>query len=105
MQTGDAAPLEIPASARRLLRLVYIMGVVLVLLFLTLIAGIIWKANHRAPPAPEPAAQTLDLGLPPAADIRAASLDGDRLLVITARQVIVVDIRKNTVISRVSAGP
>ena len=105
LQTGEAAPLEIPASTRRLLRLGYIMGVVLVLLFLILIAGIIWKANHKAPPAPEPVPQTLDLGLPPDADIRAAALDGDRLLITTARQVIVVDVRKNAVISRVSAGP
>ena len=47
--------MEIPASARRLLRVVYIMGIVLVLLFLTLIAAIIWKANHKPAPQPAPA--------------------------------------------------
>lgn len=105
LQTGIAAPAELPAATRRLLRLVYIMGVILVLLFVALIVGIIWKANHKAPPSPEAAPQTLGLGLPADSEIRAASLDGDRLLITTARQVIVVDIRKNAVISRVSAGP
>jgi hypothetical protein len=105
LQAGDAAPMEIPASARRLLRLVYIMGVVLVLLFLILIAGIIWKANHKTPPRPEAPPQAVNLGLPADVDIRAAALDGDRLVITTARQVIVVDVRKNTIISRISAGP
>jgi len=105
LQAGDAAPMEIPASARRLLRLVYIMGVILVLLFLILIAGIIWKANHKAPPRPEAPPRTVDRGLPADVDIRSAALDGDRLVITTARQVIIVDVRKSTVISRVSAGP
>ncbi len=102
---GDAAPMEIPASARRLLRVVYIMGVVLVLLFLTLIAAIIWKSNHKATPAAIAAPQTLNLGLPQGSEIRSASLDGDRLVVTTATQVIVVDIRKNTILSRLQVAP
>ena len=105
LQTGDAAPVELPPSTRRLLRLVYIMGVVLVLLFLTLIVGVIWKANHKAPPKPETPSQMLDLGLPADADIRSAALDGDRLVINTGRQVIVVDVRKNAIISRITAGP
>ncbi len=97
--------MEIPASARRLLRLVYIMGVILVLLFVILVAAIIWKANHKAPPRPEAPPQTIDLGLPAGANIQSAALDGDRLVITTARQVIVVDVRKNAVISRITAGP
>ena len=104
-QSGDAAPMELPPSARRMLRVVYIMGVVLVLLFLALIATIIWKANTKPKPKAEPPPQTLGLGLPQDADIRSATIDGDRLVITTAREVVVVDIRKNAVISRVSAGP
>ena len=105
LQTSEAAPMELPPGTRRLLRLVYIMGIVFVLLLVALIVGIIWKANHKAPPKPEPPPQAIDLGLPADADIRSAALDGDRLVVTTARQVIVVDLKKNAVISRVSAGP
>ena len=46
LQTGEAASMELPPSARRMLRVVYIMGIVLVLLFLVFIAAIIWKARE-----------------------------------------------------------
>ena len=105
IEAGDAGPMEIPASARRLLRVVYIMGIVLVLLFLTLITAIIWKANHKPAPQPAPAVVPLALGLPADTEIRGSSLDGDRLVINTGREVIIVDIRKNVVISRVQAGP
>ena len=105
LQAGDATSTELPPATRRLLRLVYIMGVVLVLLFVALIVGIIWKANHKAPPKPEPPPQTLNLGLPANADIRTTALDGDRLVINTGREVIVVDVRKNAIMSRIAAGP
>jgi len=104
LQAGDAAPMELPPSARRMLRVVYIMGVILVLLFIVFIAAIIWKANRKPAPAPVPEIQRLTLGLPQAADIRSANLDGDRLVIVTAREVIVVDIRKNIILSRIAAG-
>ncbi len=44
----------VPPSARTLLRVVYIMGVILVLLFLLLVGGIIWKATRRRPPSLPP---------------------------------------------------
>lgn len=105
LQTGEAAPMELPPSARRMLRVVYIMGVILVLLFLALIATIIWKANTKPSPPAVPPVQTLGLGLPQGADITAATLDGDRLVITTAREVIVVDVKKNAILSRISAGP
>jgi hypothetical protein len=105
LQTGTDAPMELPPTTRRLLRLVYIMGIVFVLLLVALIVGIIWKANHKAPPKPEPPPQALNLGLPAGTDIRAATLDGDRLVINTGREVIVVDVRKNAIISRIAAGP
>lgn len=97
--------MELPAGARLMLRVVYIMGVILVLLFLALIATIIWKANTRSVPPPVPPVQTLGLGLPQDTGIRSATLDGDRLVITTAREVIVVDIRKNAILSRIEAGP
>lgn len=97
--------MELPPSARRMLRVVYIMGVILVLLFLALIATIIWKANRKPVAAPAPEIQSLTLGLPQGTDVRSTSLDGDRLVITTAREVIVVDIRKNAILSRISAGP
>ena len=97
--------MELPPSARRMLRVVYILGIVLVLLVLAFIVAIIWKANHKAPPKPEPPPQSLNLGLPPGAAITSASLDGDRLVITTAHEVIVVDVRKNAIISRIAAAP
>lgn len=88
-----------------MLRVVYIMGVILALLFFALIAAIIWKASTRSVPPPVPPVQTLGLGLPQDTDIRSATLDGDRLVITTAREVIVVDVRKNAILSRIAAGP
>jgi hypothetical protein len=95
----------VPRSARILLKVVYIMGIILVLLFLTLVGGIIWKSARKADPKPVAPPATLSLGLPEAADIRSAEIDGDRLVLNTGREIIVIDVRKNIIISRISAGP
>jgi hypothetical protein len=92
-------------SARILLRVVYIMGIILVLLFLLLIGGIIWKSTNKANPPPPAPPATLSLGLPEAGEIRSAEISGDRLVLNTGREVIVIDLRKNTIVSRISAGP
>jgi hypothetical protein len=99
----DAAMVEVSPSAKRMLRVVYIMGVILVLLFLTLIGTIIWKAAHRpdVPPVLSPA--SLSLGLPQGTDLREAELSGDTLVINTGQDVIVIDLRKNAVVSRISA--
>lgn len=88
-----------------MLRVVYIMGVVLVLLFLTLIGAIIWKAARKPAVPPVPAPSALSLGLPQGTDLRDAQLDGDKLVINTGREVIVIDLRKNAIISRISASP
>ncbi len=95
----------VPPAARLLLRIVYIMGIILVLLFLTLVGGIIWKSTRKSEPKPPPPPATLSLVLPEGADIRSAEVDGDRLVLNTGREVIVIDLRKNTILSRISAGP
>lgn len=94
-----------PASTRRLLRLVYTMGIILVLLFVFLIGAIIWKSSHKPVPKVEPAAVPLALGLPQGSDIRSAVLEGDRLVVNTGREVIIVDVKKNAILSRIQATP
>lgn len=100
--------MAVPPSAKRMLRVVYIMGVILVLLFLTLVATIIWKVANRpavppVPPVPQPSA--LSLGLPQGTDLRDAQLDGDRLIINTGREIIVIDLRKNAITARISASP
>lgn len=81
------------------------MGIILVLLFLTLVGGIIWKSARKAEPKPITPPAALSLDLPLTSDIRSAEIDGDRLVLNTGREVIVIDIRKNAVVSRISAGP
>jgi hypothetical protein len=81
-----------------LLRLVKIMGVVLVLLFLGLIGGIIWKATHK-PPAPPATDVIMDLGIDPAS-IRLMALDGNHLAITTDKDVIVIDVAKRKVVLR-----
>ena len=76
------------------------MGIALVLLFLLLIAGIVWKTANRGA-APPPAAQVLDLGLPAGTAVRAMDLDGDRLAVDTGAEIVVIDLRRNAVVSRI----
>ena len=94
-----------PPAARLLLRIVYIMGIILVLLFLTLVGGIIWKSTRKAEPKPPAPPATLRLALPEGTDIRSAEIGGDRLVLNTGREVIVIDLRKNVILSRISAGP
>jgi hypothetical protein len=104
LQNGQQPSAEIPASARTLLRVVYIMGIILVLLFLLLIGGIIWKATNRTqPPSAEAPPPVTDLGLPPGTSVQSMLLDGDRLAVNTGSEVFVIDIRKNVILARVRA--
>ena len=79
---------------------VYIMGGLLVLMFVVLIGGIAWKiANRGEMPAPE--AKLVELGLPAETKANQLALDGDRLAIDTGAEIIVVDVRKGTVISRI----
>jgi hypothetical protein len=104
-QGAGAEAAGVPPAARLLLRIVYIMGIILVLLFLTLVGGIIWKSTRKAEPKPQAPPATLSLALPEGAEVRTAEIDGDRLVLNTGREVIVIDLRKNAILSRISAGP
>jgi hypothetical protein len=90
-----------PGPSASLLRLVKIMGVVLVLLFLGLIGGIIWKATHKAPPPPETDVM-ISLGIDPAS-IRLMALDGNSLAITTDKQLLVIDLAKRKVVLRSNA--
>jgi hypothetical protein len=81
-------------------KLVYIMGIILLLLFFGLVAGIIYKANHRAPVVP-PETQVLGLGLPPDEKFSSVTLTGDKLTINTGRTVYVIDVPSKRVILRV----
>ena len=96
--------LEIPVvseQAKRLLKLVYIMGVVLLLLFFGLVAGIIYKAKNKAEVL-LPETQTLGIGLPPDEKFTDVVLTGDRLTINAGRIVYVIDVKSNRVILRVN---
>ncbi len=97
--TSDSTetPTVHPGPSKALLRLVKIMGAVLVLLFLALIGGIIWKATHKPPPEVQDV--MFDLGLDPAR-IKQLAVDGNTLAIVTDRELVVVDVAKRKVIMR-----
>jgi hypothetical protein len=87
-----------PGPPPGLLRLVKVLGVVMVLLFLALIAGIIWKATRK--PAPPAAVDVVvDLGIDPAS-IRHMSLEGGNLAVSTEKELMVIDLKSRKVTLR-----
>ena len=87
-----------PGPPPGLLRLVKIMGVVMVLLFLLLIAGIIWKATRPAPP-PVAIDVVMELGIDPAA-IHHMQIDGNTLVLATDKELLVVDLKSRKVTLR-----
>ena len=83
---------------------VYTMGGLLVLMFLGLIGGIVWKVTHKPPPI-VPAAQQMSLGLAAGAEVKSVQADGDRLVITTTAEIVVVDLRQNAILSRISLAP
>ena len=88
-------------QSKWLLKLVYIMGVVLLLLFFGLVAGIIYKAGSKTATG-QLEAQTLSIGLPPDEKFSDVVLTGDKLTINAGRIVYVIDVRTNRVILRVN---
>jgi len=87
-------------NAQKWLRwLVYIMGIVLLLLFIVVIAGIVYKASS-GPSVPSEAA-TMGVGLPTDAQFRDVTLNGDRLTVNTGKTIYVIDVPSHKVVLRV----
>jgi hypothetical protein len=104
VQGQDAAG-AVPPSAKLLLRVVYIMGIILVLLFLLLIAGIVWKSMRKAEVKPEAGPPVIAATLPAGASIQSVTLDGDRVAILAGSEIVVVDIRKSQVIARIVTAP
>jgi hypothetical protein len=98
MSVGEPVVNEPPKWLRKL---VYIMGIVLLLLFFALVAGIIYKANHR-PVVVVPETQVLGVGLPPDEKFISAVTNGDKLTITSGRAVYVIDVPTHRVILRVN---
>jgi hypothetical protein len=98
--TSDSTetPAVHPEPSPGLVRLVKVLGVVMVLLFLALIGGIIWKATHKAPPPPI-ADVVMDLGIDPGS-IKQMALDGDTLALSTDKELVVIDLKRRKVTLR-----
>jgi hypothetical protein len=98
---GGAAP---PQPGLKFLEAtVYIMGGLLVLMLVGLIGGIVWKAmNRQAQPVDAVKELSLDI---PASAITRMELDGDRLALATAGEILVIDTRRGTILARVKLKP
>jgi hypothetical protein len=92
---------EAPPVNRFLVFAVYFMGAALVLLFLGLIGGIIYKIKTRVA-LPE-GTGLVELGLPPSAQVRDAILTGDKLTINTGTEVFIVEVSSRKVLLRVKA--
>jgi hypothetical protein len=99
MDDQHHADAEAPPVNRFLVALVYGMGVLLVLMFLGLIGGIVWKFKQRA--ALPQTTDNVALGLPAAAQIRDAHLTGDKLTINTGTEVFVVEVSTGRILLRV----
>jgi hypothetical protein len=88
---------------------VYIMGGLLVIMLLVLLGGIAWKVTRGKAPAELPKANLVEIGAPAGATIAGVTLDGNNMAVQvvagTSHEVIVVDTRKGTIVSRVRLKP
>ena len=87
-----------PGPPAGLVRLVKIMGAVLVLLFIILVAGLVWKATRKAPP-PVVADVVMELGIDPGS-IRHMELDGSNLVLSTDKELLVIDLKLRKVTLR-----
>lgn len=84
---------------------VYIMGFVLVALFLALVVTIGYKASRYSPAIVEgekAETRTMGLGLPPDQQFKDVTLNGDRLTVNTGKTIYVIDVPTQRVILRVN---
>ena len=88
-------------QTKRLLKLVYIMGIVLLALFFGLVAGIIYKAKNKAEVVVSET-QILGIGLPPDEKFTNVILTGDKLTINAGRIVYVIDVPSHRVILRVN---
>jgi hypothetical protein len=90
---------QVVQPPKALLQLVYIMGIVLVLLFLGFIGAVIWKAKAQKKPV---SSVTPEMELPlNGAKVISSALQDGQLLITTENELIVVDVAKKTVLLKV----
>ena len=99
------APVAEPPSTKLIVGAVYIMSGLLVLAFFALIGGVIWKATSKSAKDSAGPPPVIDLGLAEGARVQAMDLDGDKIAINTGSEIIVIDIRKNAVVSRIATTP
>jgi len=92
---------EAPPVNRFLVFAVYFMGAILVLLFLGLIGGIIYKIKNRV--VALEGTGLVELGLPASSQVREAILTGDKLTINTGTEVFIVEVSTRKVLLRVKA--
>lgn len=90
-----------PPVNRFLVFAVYFMGALIVLLFLGLIGGIIYKIKNRSALPEGPG--LVELGLPADVQVREATLTGDRLTINTGNEIFIVEVSTRKVLLRVKA--
>ena len=88
---------------------VYIMGGLLVIMLVVLLGGIAWKATRGKAPEEPPKASLVEIATPAGATVSNVTLDGNLMAVHvvsgSAHEVVVVDTKKGTIISRVRLKP
>jgi hypothetical protein len=109
-QAAEQANETPPQPGLRFLEMsVYIMGGLLVIMLLVLLGGIAWKVTRGKAPEAPPKASFIDIATPAGAAISGVILDGNTMAVqIVAggrHEVVVVDTRKGTIVSRVRLKP
>jgi hypothetical protein len=88
---------DVPTGLRWL---VYIMGGLLVLMFLGTMIGLAWKLKHRwtdAPPAPPPPLSLNFSG----DEVKQTVLDGNHLAITSAHEIVVIDINSGQALLRI----
>ncbi len=101
IQMSEEKYVPTPAQ-KKLLRLVYTMGLALALLFLLLIAGLVWKSQK---PKPVTTAADLSIGLGvKSSDIKSTELNNGQMAITTNTEIIVIDVSKRKVLLREKLG-
>ena len=95
---SDLGEPVVSEQSKRLLKLVYIMGGILMLLFIAVIVGLFYKL--RKPPTPPIAAPPLELGFT-GAEVSHIALDGNRLAISGPHEIVVIDMPSGKVLSRI----
>ena len=98
---SDLGEPVVSEQSKRLLKLVYIMGIILLLLFFALVAGIIYKAKNKPAVLTSTETQQLGIGLPPDEKFTDVVLTGDKLTINAGRIIYVIDVPSHRVILRV----